>query len=105
MKNADIKKLDALIHDDLIFVNHLGQVFTKQMDLDAYLSGSLIIKDIKVANTDIKEYSGCAIVNIEIEMNGSYLKNNFNDKVRFVRTWKKIGDSWKIIAGCSSVLQ
>jgi hypothetical protein len=33
MLSSDLQTLDELIHDDLIFVNHFGQILTKEADI------------------------------------------------------------------------
>ncbi|MGG1643922.1 nuclear transport factor 2 family protein [Paenibacillus sp. NRS-1782] len=48
MLSSDIKVLDELIHDDLIFVNHFGQMLNKEADLEAHRSGVLHFTDIQV---------------------------------------------------------
>lgn len=104
MKSADVKKLDSLIHNNLVFVNHQGMLFTKEMDLQAYRSGSLKVNNINVVDLKMNCYDDCAVVNVILEMSGSYLEHTFNDTVRFVRTWKKFDDRWQIISGNSSVI-
>ncbi|RAP23549.1 hypothetical protein C2W64_03060 [Brevibacillus laterosporus] len=40
--------LDKLIDDDLIFVNHFGQILSKETDIEAHRSGNLKISRIDV---------------------------------------------------------
>jgi ketosteroid isomerase-like protein len=104
MLQSDVKTLNHLIHDDLVFVNHQGMLFTKEMDLEAYRSAALKLENIRLLDLQVVDYNDCAVANVSVELRGAYLEHAFNDKVRFVRTWKKINNSWKIIAGNSSLI-
>ena len=44
---GDVNSLDNLINDNLIFVNHFGQILTKEADIEAHRSGVLNFTDIK----------------------------------------------------------
>ena len=45
---GDVNSLDNLINDNLIFVNHFGQILTKEADIEAHRSGVLNFTDIKI---------------------------------------------------------
>jgi hypothetical protein len=47
MLSSDVKVLGELIHDDLIFVNHFGQILTKGADIEAHRSGVLKLLILK----------------------------------------------------------
>ena len=46
MLYSDVNELDALIAPELLFTNHLGQIFSKQEDLDAHRSGKFKFTEI-----------------------------------------------------------
>jgi hypothetical protein len=41
MVDGDVESLAGLIHDDLIFVNHVGEILTKEADIAVHRSGLL----------------------------------------------------------------
>ena len=47
---GDVNSLDNLINDNLIFVNHFGQIISKEADIEAYQSGLLNFTDIKISD-------------------------------------------------------
>lgn len=47
---GDVDSLDNLINDNLIFVNHFGQILTKEADIEAHRSGLLTFTDIKISD-------------------------------------------------------
>ena len=102
MLTSDVKVLDDLIADDLIFTDHTGRVVNKSDDLDAHRSGSLHIESIAPSEQVIKMYGNTAIVSVLMQIKGQYLKQPFEGKIRYSRVWMKIDNSWKIVAGHSS---
>lgn len=83
MKSSDISVLDYLLHDDLIFTNHMGQVLTKEMDLDAHRSGSLGIHDIQISEQAIRFIEDIAIVTVKKYIAGKYNDEAFEGTVVF----------------------
>ncbi|SJN45554.1 DUF4440 domain-containing protein [Sphingobacterium faecium] len=46
IKDRDINVLEELLHDDLLFVIPSGAVITKEMDLQSYRDGNLMIRNL-----------------------------------------------------------
>ena len=99
MKTGDIKILDELIHDNLIFNIPTGQTITKAIDLDNYRSGMLIINEIVATDQIIQSFDDTYIVAVTIQLKAKYATQNIDGKFRYLRVWKLIENSWKIIAG------
>lgn len=104
MKNGNIKKLDELIHEDLLFTIPNGQTITKHMDLESYRTGNIRINNISSSDMLIKLIDDNAIVSVNIKMSGKFTDESFDGKFRFLRVWKLINNEWKIIAGSSTPL-
>ena len=104
MLTGDLKVLDDLIADDLIFTDHTGRVVNKSEDLEAHRTGSLKIESIDPGEQVIKIYGNTAIVSVLMQINGQYLRQPFEGKIRYSRVWMNINDSWKIVAGHSSAV-
>lgn len=51
MLHSDVSTLDQLLAPDLIYTNHLGQLFTKQDDLATHQSGKLNIEALSVRSS------------------------------------------------------
>ncbi len=105
MLQSDITELDKLLAPDLIFTNHLGQIITKQDDLDAHRSGNLKIGEIVVSDQVVKFYGGIAVVSVRAYISGKYAGEASENNFRFARIWSKtLSGSWQIIAGHSSIV-
>ena len=99
MKTGDIKILEELIHDNLVFNIPTGQTITKAIDLDNYRSGMLIINEIVATDQIIQSFDDTYIVAVTIQLKAKYATQNIDGKFRYLRVWKLIENSWKIIAG------
>jgi len=104
MKNCDVHKLDSLLHEDLLFMIPDGQTITKEMDLETYRSGKMIINKITSSEQKIRLIGDTAIVTATIEMTGLYFNHILDGTYRFMRIWKSYNATWQVIAGSSTQL-
>ena len=105
MLKSDIPALDELLSDDLIFINHFGQLMSKHDDLEAHKSGILKINKITLTDKIIKIYSCVAVVTVKAHIIGSFNGEKSNDYFRFTRIWNKnLNKAWHVIYAHSSIL-
>lgn len=104
MKNSDVKILDKLLHDDLLFVLPTGEVITKEMDLDTHKSGNLILEEITSSVDSIKQIDENVVVTLSSKIAGKMLGQKFEGDFRYIRVWKMFDNKLKVIAGsCVSI--
>jgi ketosteroid isomerase-like protein len=102
---GDVDVLDQLIADDLIFVGHLGQLISKEMDLTAYRSGLLKVEQLDLSETEIRPLGETAIVVTRSSLAGTYDGQPFAGDFRYTRIWQNSGTGWQIVAGhCSPIV-
>lgn len=99
MKDNDLRVLNELLHDDLLFIIPNGQVITKEMDLDNFRLGNITFHLISTIDQVIKIIDDNAIVTVIQELKGKFLENDFEGRFRYIRVWKLFGKNWKVIAG------
>ena len=99
MRSGDIKALNALLHDDLLFVIPTGETVTKQIDLANYESGKLKISHLSSSDQEINRIGDNAIVSVIIDLKGKYLDQAIDGSFKYIRIWKLFGDVWKVIGG------
>jgi ketosteroid isomerase-like protein len=105
MINSDVLVLDQLLSDDLIFTSHLGQIMSKQDDLEAHRSGFVKINSIDQAEQRIQLHDDMAIVSVLSRIQGEFGGEQSETDLRFTRIWKKSkNDSWQVIAAHSSAV-
>ncbi len=103
MISSDVDALDDLIDDSLIFTLPTGDIATKSMDLDAHSSGVQKITELKCLAQKIVLHDTFAVVASKMELKGNFLESSIDGIYSYSRTWKKIGSSWKVVAGQVSI--
>lgn len=106
MLTSDSGVLDELISPDLIFTNHLGQVFGKRDDLELHQSGVLRFHTLEPSETQVKISAQLAVVSVRMKLSGAYSGSPFAGDLRYTRIWRLSSDDrWQIVAGHSSAVQ
>lgn len=105
MKDCDLPVLDKLLHDDLLFNGPMGQTITKEMDLAAYKSGNMIVDEFLVSDQQISLIEDTGIVAVSVEVKGSFMQQPIHGKFRYIRAWKNMNGSFKMIGGGCTPLQ
>jgi hypothetical protein len=100
MLKSDMAELDALIAPELIFTSYLGQLTSKQQDLDMHRSGRIEIGSITPSERQIQLNEGCSVVSVKMHISGSYEGTEMDGDFRFTRVWAiSSTGSLQIIAG------
>lgn len=105
MLASDVKVLDELISPDLIFTNHLGQVFGKQDDLELHRSGALKFHTLEASELLVKSCDQSFVVSVRMQMSGAFGGSQFIADLRYTRIWCSApnGD-WRVAVGHSSAI-
>ncbi|MFL5730344.1 MAG: nuclear transport factor 2 family protein [Cytophagaceae bacterium] len=104
IKSSDIKTLDQLLHDDLLFIAPGGQVVTKQLDLDSHRAGTMVVEELKSAIEQINVIGNTAVVVVVYDTKGKMLGNPIQGRFRYIRIWKLIDGELKVIGGSCTQL-
>lgn len=99
MKESDLKSLDELLHDDLLFVLPSGETITKEMDLSVYKAGNLKISELNPTVEHINIIGDLAIITLTMEIKGNFNSDAFEAKYRYIRFWQKSDDKLRIVGG------
>jgi ketosteroid isomerase-like protein len=103
---GDVRELDRLLDDVLVFVGPNGAVYGKADDLEAHRSGALRITRLDPSEERIQRFEHIAVVSVRMEMSGTFEGAAFAGPFRYTRVWRVQGDSWRIVAGhVSAVLE
>lgn len=99
MLSGDIGALDALISDDLAFVNHFGQLISKEDDLSAHKQGAFKLADIRFIDQRIRDMGEVAVAVTETEIEGYSGGAKLSDHLIYTRIWQKTNGEWQLIGG------
>jgi hypothetical protein len=84
---SDIPVLDALLAPELVFTNHLGQIFGKKDDLAFHASKLFTIKELRTSEQRVHMHKEMAIVTVRVGISGTFAGMAARDDLRFTRIW------------------
>ncbi len=99
MMAGDAAASNELFADDLAFVNHFGQLISKEDDLEAQRQGFVKISDIRYIQQSIRDLGDVAVTVTEAEIDGLISGANFSNRIMYTRIWRHSGGKWKLIGG------
>ncbi|SAK52935.1 cytochrome P450 [Caballeronia arationis] len=98
MLSSDADALDALLADDLSFVDATGKVWTKTDDLNGHRYGLQRIEQLDVEEQTVRVYEKCAVTVTRVALRGSFGGAPFAGSLRYTRTWCETGGAWRVVA-------
>ena len=103
MRASAVDELDALLAEDLVFTDHLGGVWGKQEDLAAHRSAAIHIDSLSVSDEHVVMLDGVAVVNMLLELSGTFAGQAASGSFRFTRVWAPTGAGrWQVVAAHST---
>ena len=99
MLASDVAELDRLLSERLMFVTPDGATLGKEGDLGAHRSGLIRISALTPIECHIEHFGMTAVVNVEMEMAGSFAGESFAGRFRYTRVWHHDGAQMKVVAG------
>ncbi|WP_320017973.1 nuclear transport factor 2 family protein [Labilibaculum manganireducens] len=105
MRTGDIKVLEELLHDNLIFTIPTGQTIRKEMDIENYRSGILKVSEILVTDQIINSIDDVSTVAVTLYLKAKYADQLVEGTYRYLRVWKLFNHSWRVIAGSGFQIQ
>ncbi|MBW4666428.1 MAG: nuclear transport factor 2 family protein [Cyanomargarita calcarea GSE-NOS-MK-12-04C] len=113
MLRSDVEVLDELLAPELIFTNHLGQLFTKKDDLEAHRAGIIKIESITpleqtiriVGDVAMPKATTCGIALVKVNILGSIANVRWDANFRFTRIWASTNSGkWQIVVAHSTIV-
>ncbi|MBS9478220.1 nuclear transport factor 2 family protein [Ancylobacter radicis] len=102
---GDVAALDALLAEDLVFIDRAGQILGKQQDLDLHRSGALRLTRLEFSDYRFHELAeGVMLVWLRADAEGRSAGQPFVAALRFTRVWTRKGASWRIASMHASAI-
>ncbi|SAL14102.1 cytochrome P450 [Caballeronia arvi] len=98
MLASDVDALDALLADDLSFVDATGKVWTKADDLNGHRYGMQRIEKLDVEEQSVRVYGSFAVTVTRVALSGTFAGAPFAGSLRYTRTWGEISGTWRVVA-------
>jgi ketosteroid isomerase-like protein len=97
-RDANSSVVAELLHDDMIYNNAAGIVVSKKEDIEGFVAANPKIELVECLERSVQMFDDVAVATNITHIKGTFGGQPVEDKVRFLRTWKKFNGSWKIIA-------
>ncbi len=94
---SDVEILDQLLHDDLVAVSPVGQILTKEMDLDSHRSKTVVIEEASIEINNIRIMGDTALSVVTMTAKGKAMGNPLEGLFRYFRVWKNTDSGLKIV--------
>ncbi|MDQ0349868.1 nuclear transport factor 2 family protein [Ancylobacter vacuolatus] len=102
---GDVAALDALLADDLVFVNQFGHVLSKQDDLDLHRTGAFALETLAFSDYRLSSIApGVVRAVLRADASGTAGGAPFEAKLRFTRIWRREPAGWRVASIHSSVI-
>lgn len=101
---GDVRALDDLIDDALVFTGPDGRMYSKQDDLAAHRSGAIRITRLDPSDEHVQRFDVVAVVHVRMEMAGTFNGAPFAGAFRYLRVWCRRPGGWRIVAGQVSAI-
>jgi len=104
MLRSDVDELDALIHDDLVFVGPGGGIHTKADDLQLHRSGAQRMTQADWHAVEMRSYGMTCITAVTAQLAGTFMGEPFSGLFRYIRTWVQHDGVWRVVGGSVSAI-
>lgn len=104
MVSGDVKLLDELLHEDMIYTHSSAVVDTKASYLESIRSGKTRYKSQKRFEERVRLCGDCALVTGRAEMEAEVNGVQKTLRLRYLDAWTKTPLGWKFIAWQSTSL-
>ena len=95
MAERNVDALDALFHDDAVFV-HMGGAMFKERELDVIRSGAIHYKDVQIQETSVRFIGATAILLNRIRLVAVVGGNEVVNPIMVTEVYVKKDDTWKL---------
>jgi ketosteroid isomerase-like protein len=104
MTGADMKALEALVHDELVYTHSSGLVDGKASWLESMRSGKVRYKKVVRADEKVRVFGDTALVTGRADIEADVGGQAKTLKLRYLDAWVKSGGAWKFAAWQSGAL-
>ncbi|CAA0102073.1 Uncharacterised protein [Starkeya nomas] len=99
--HGDVATLDALLADDLIFVDQTGRFLSKADDLELHRSGALTLDTLRFSDYRLR---ALVLAVLRADATGRAAGEAFTVALRFSRLWRREPTGWRVASAHSTAI-
>jgi len=96
---ADLKTIEGIEADDLIFTDASGMVSNKLDEIQSLKSGEVKFASIKMTDTRVQDFGNVGVVTGSLVEKAQYKNTDISGTYRFTDVWAKRKGKWEHVAG------
>jgi ketosteroid isomerase-like protein len=96
---ADLKTIEEIEADDLIFTDATGAVTSKADEMESLNSGDVKFESIQMTDTRIQDFGDIAVVTGRLVEKAQHKNADISGTYRFTDVWAKRKGKWEHVAG------
>jgi ketosteroid isomerase-like protein len=96
---ADLKTIERIEADDLIFTDAAGLVTSKADEMQSLKSGEVKFESIKLTETRVQDFGNVGVVTGSLMEKAQYKNTDISGTYRFTDVWAKRKGKWEHVAG------
>jgi ketosteroid isomerase-like protein len=105
VRSGDVELLEQLLDDRVVYTGPDGRSLTKEEDLEAHRSRSLIVEVFDQEELQVTVAGMTGITHVLATLQGIAAGQPFTGRLRYTRTWVHAEGVWRVLAAhASSVL-
>jgi ketosteroid isomerase-like protein len=102
MLAGDVRELDRLLDDRVVYTGPDGRCITKQDDLQAHRSGTLTLNRLTQEELALTVAGSTGVTRILAVLEGTASGAPFAARLRYTRTWTRDDRGWRVLAAHAS---
>lgn len=104
VRAGDVEALDRLLDDRAVYTGPDGGTLTKQEDLEAHRSGSLVVEAFDQEDLRVAVAGTTGVTRVLATLRGRAAGRPFAARLRYTRAWVHADGTWRVLAAHASVV-
>lgn len=101
---GDVQALSELIDENLVFTGPMGNVMTKEEDLEAHRKRHLQIRRLDLFETALHPVYDIVVTTTKARLEATYIEHPVSGIFAYTRIWRSGEHGWRVVAGhCSRI--
>src|SRR6201993_234715 len=102
---ADLKTIEEIEADDLIFTDATGTVTSKADEMQSLKSGDAKFESIQMTDTRVQDFGDIAVVTGRLVEKAQYKNSDISGTYRFTDVWARRKGKWEHVAGQETLVR